>query len=63
MYPTAVNTVRTSHPYRQTIQFDVFRGCIHDGIPKMCTASCDTIDKIGLKITNLLSKHVALYLP
>jgi len=25
----------------------------------VCIASCDTIDKIGLRMTNLESKHVA----
>jgi len=28
--------------------------------PKVCIASCDTIDKIGLRMTNLKSKRVAL---
>jgi len=28
--------------------------------PKVRTASCDTIDKIGLRMTNIQSKHVAL---
>ena len=26
----------------------------------VCIASCDTIDKIGLRMTNVQSKHVAL---
>ena len=27
---------------------------------QVCIASCDSVDKLGLKMTNLESKHVAL---
>ena len=53
MYPTAVNTIRTSRPYRQTIQFDVFHGRKHDGIPECAQHLVTQLTKAGLKMSDL----------
>jgi len=51
MYPTDVNTIYTSDLWDNDLIFMYFHERKHDGIP-MCIESCDSIDKIGLKVTD-----------